>query len=156
MSRTFFATLVAASFLGLLLADRRGTSADVKARPQLVGVENAVKPFSQWTGTLKDEKLRPAAPANGTIDNARDFAKLWKAWMGDKPVPAVDFKLELVLVGTAGPGYDLVLLPYLDKDGDLTVSAWSRLKGEAGFGYQIVTIDRTDIKSVNGKGIGVK
>jgi hypothetical protein len=114
-----------------------------------------MKAYSQWTGTVKDEAARRAAPSAGYITSAAEFQQLWKAWMGKEPVPEIDFQLGLVVVGTSGSGYNVVLLPYLNK-GDLKVWAWSELTGTAGFGYQILTLDRRDIRTINGKRIASK
>src|SRR4051794_31612809 len=74
------------------------------AAPAQEGKGKPVKPLQTWGAKLKDVELKKAAPANGFLANAEDFAKLWKAWRGDEKVPEVDFKQNLVLVAmSSGP-----------------------------------------------------
>src|SRR5262249_22867956 len=66
-----------------------------------------VEPLRAWGQIFKEEEkelLRKEAPASGYIDNEKDWARLWKAWRGNEKLPAVDFKKELIIVGTSeGP-----------------------------------------------------
>src|SRR5262245_60040084 len=51
-----------------------------------------------WMGSIDDEKLAKEMPETGVITNARDFAKLVKAWQVAEQAPEVDFDKEIVLV----------------------------------------------------------
>ncbi len=116
--------------------------------------ENKKVPILQkWSGMHKDEKLQKESPATGYVTNARSFAKLWMAWRGDEKVPEVNFKDEIVVVGTAAGPNDVTVIPQLDQKGNLAILARASLVEGSGFGYQLVVIKRAGIKTIKGKEI---
>jgi hypothetical protein len=125
--------------------------ADLATAPAQKGKGNPVKPLQSWQGKLKDEALRKAAPSSGLIARAKDFEDLWKAWRGSEKVPQVDFQKELALIMTAGGPNRVTIMTALDEKGNLKATGIATLIGGPGFGYQIITVSRAGIRTVNGK-----
>lgn len=110
-----------------------------------------VKVIETWSGKLKDVSLRDKfAPKTDFIADAEAWKKLWQAWRAGEDVPQVDFTQSLVLVGTA-PGPNAAnLRPRLDENGGVKFVVFSTKIGGPGFGYQLMQIDRSGVKSING------
>src|SRR5262249_32065108 len=112
-------------------------------------------PNRDWGAIINDDNLKKLAPKDGLITNAKEFAKLWKAWRKDEKTPEINFEKEFVLVTLAiGPNRSSISAT-LD-DGKLTVRAVQTLKAGPGFGYSIATFNRKGIKTVNGKDLPAK
>ena len=109
--------------------------------------------LQKWSGMHKDEKLQKESPSTGYVSNAKSFAKLWMAWRPNDKVPEVDFKEEIVVIGTAAGPNDVTLIPQLDKKGNLAILVRGTLVEGTGFGYQMVVIKRAGIKTIKGKEI---
>jgi hypothetical protein len=133
-------TLVA----GLLLA------CWLSAAPAQAPKGKRVEPLQTWQDYVKDGTLYKAGPANHLIANPKDWEALWKAWRGDEKVPAVDFQKELVLVVSAA-GNRCSIVATLEENGNLRIQTQSTLLIAPGFGYQLGTIPRAGIKTINGK-----
>jgi hypothetical protein len=127
---------------GLVLAALFATEAHAQKK--------AVPLTKQWKGSVEDEKLQKGAPEFITNDKALE--KLWKSWKVEGKVPMVDFKKEIVVVGTGG-GSKLNLSASLDENGDLTVLGATTLDFVPGFRYVIATLNREGVKSVNKKAV---
>lgn len=110
-----------------------------------------LKAAQHWGGILNDDASIKDAPKTGFLTTQEAFEKLWDAWGLDGKAPKVDFKKQLIFVQLAiGPnipatGYSL------DKKGNLTASSTQTGLGGFGFGYGIDVLDRTGIKSYQGK-----
>ena len=102
---------------------------------------------------MKDAALMKAAPANNVIANTKDWEALWKAWRGDEKVPAVDFRKELVLVAKVGGPNNCGIVATLEENGNLKVLTQSTLLYGPGFGYQLGTVPRAGLKTINGKAV---
>ena len=109
-----------------------------------------LKPTNTWTGSVDDEKLAKAMPENGVITNAKDFAKLVKAWKVADKVPDVNFDKEIVLVARTA-GSKLTLKASLDEKGDLKALGLATRDLRKGFRYVIISVPKEGVKTVNGK-----
>ena len=119
--------------------------------------DQEIKPTEQFSGTNKLNPLRSMAPKNGVILDNAAFQNLWAAWQPTKPLPSVDFKNHFVIVEIVdGPNNVFTNKMILSNSGDLKYAvASTRMAGE-GFGYVMLIIPKTGIKSVNGKPITEK
>lgn len=110
-----------------------------------------VKAIETWSGKLKDDSLRDKfAPTTEFIADAEAWQKLWQAWRAGEEVPEIDFKRNLILVGTA-PGPNAAnMRPQIDEQGAVKFIVFSTKIGGPGFGYQLMQIDRDGVKSING------
>src|SRR5262249_38775500 len=119
------------------------------ARPERKGEEppaavppGQVEPLAEWSGVLRDDKLRKEAPKDPWITDRAAWAKLWRAWRKEEKVPAVDFRKELVLVFTAhGPNQPVLVLTR-NARGDVTMAQGGTLLPGRGFGYLIWKVKR--------------
>ena len=114
--------------------------------------DQEVNVVQKITGKIADPKLASARPDSGVIDNDSDWKKLWMAWRPNEPVQNVDFENHLVLVETApGPNTVFANILKLTDQGDLKYETASSRMGGPGFGYLIMVVPSTGIKTVNGK-----
>jgi hypothetical protein len=133
------------------------------ASPASAGTEfkaTGIKVANQWVVGQTDLKLTEAPgdvlddKANhvryGVLDNAGDFAKLWKAWRKDEP-PKVDFATQFVLVLAQPENAKVEFAAALDDAGNLALSGSSTERSPNGMTYVIAVIDRAGVKAVNGK-----
>ena len=115
----------------------------------------ALKPVQHWGGLIKESGKKSAAPkarfGAGYLSNQDAFEKLFEAWgLKEKP-PKIDFKKQIVFVQTSeGPNLPKAFYT-LDAAGKLTADFKQTDKGGPGFGYSIDVLDRTGIKSYQGK-----
>jgi hypothetical protein len=117
------------------------------------GAKNkALKPTQQWSGSVEDESLRQLAPGTGVITDAKTFGRLWQGWKAGEQLPAVDFRSELVLVATTS-GSRLQVGARLSDGGDLKVLGMATQDFRPGFRYQILTIPRDGVKTVDGRAL---
>ncbi|MFO0804069.1 MAG: hypothetical protein U0791_13225 [Gemmataceae bacterium] len=107
------------------------------------------KPTVDLFASVADEKLKEATPANGVVSTQKEWESLAKAWNIEK-APKVDFTKELLVVGT-WRGSQFKLVPKVSDAGDLTIQAAGTKDLRPGFRYRIVSVDRSKIKTVNGK-----
>jgi hypothetical protein len=113
--------------------------------------QDALKPVQHWGGLVKESGKKPAAPKAGYLSNKDAFEKRWDAWGLKDKAPKIDFKKQIVLVQTCeGPNLPRAFYA-LDAAGKLTAQAKCTEKGGPGFGYSIDVLDRTGIKSYQGK-----
>lgn len=132
MLRTTFALFVAALVLAPLSADE----------------PKEKKPTVELGGSIDDETLQKAMPANGVIASQKAWDALAKAW-SIKDAPKIDFTKELLIVGT-WRGSSFGLRPML-KDGDLSVSGFGTKDLRPGFRWKVQTFPREGVKTVQGK-----
>ena len=138
MVRMMLTGLVVLSLLMLAMVQ----SVEAKATP-IKGTELA-------KGSLDDETLAKAAPANEMITTEKDLEKLWKAWkLGDK-MPTVDFKKEIVFVSTT-VGSRLSPSVSLDDKGNLNLLALATRDIRPGFRYVVISVPLEGVKTINGK-----
>ena len=109
-----------------------------------------LKATNTWMGSIDDEKLAREMPENGVITNAKDFAKLVKAWKVAEKVPEVNFDKEVVLVAKT-VGSKLTLNASLDEKGDLKALGLATRDLRPGFRYVIISVPKAGVKTVNGK-----
>ncbi len=119
--------------------------------------EKPVKAVKEWKGKFlakEDEPLMKEAPKSGYLTDQKSWGKLWKAWRGKEELPRLDFEKQLVLVGAAECGRNTIGADFkLDDKGDLKGGFMATEIGGPGFVYVIVVVDRSDIKTYNGKAI---
>jgi hypothetical protein len=106
------------------------------------------KPTVELSGSIDDEALQKEMPANGVIVSQKGYDALAKAW-GIKDAPKVDFAKEILVVGTWKGSVFSVKATV--KDGDLTVSGGGTKDLRPGFRWQVKSITREGIKTVQGK-----
>jgi hypothetical protein len=112
------------------------------------------KPTVDLYGKVAEERAKDLPP-DGVIVSQKAWEKLAEAW-GIKDAPKVDFTKEfLVVVSTISEGSRLVWLeePELNR-GDLTlpsILAVTADLGPLGFVYNIRSVSRDGVKTVNGK-----
>ncbi|MEO1999330.1 MAG: hypothetical protein ABGZ17_29145 [Planctomycetaceae bacterium] len=110
--------------------------------------------IKQWAGRSRDSDGRRHAPKNSVVDSKTQWDKLWAAWKPGGPLPEVDFRRQLVLVGTA-PGPNRVFLrALLDASGDVKLLVASTKIGGPGFGFAMILVERKGLKTVDGQPIG--
>lgn len=115
----------------------------------------AVKAAEEIRGKFEDDKDLPkmkAAPKDLVIADAATFGKLWTEWKGNAVAPKIDFKKQLVMVGTTQCAANRVFGNFsVTEAGDLRGVFGSTLIGGPGFAWVMYVIDREGIKTVNGK-----
>ena len=109
----------------------------------------ADKPTVDLFASVADEKLKESAPANGVVATQKDWEKLAKAW-GIENAPKVDFTKEMLIVGTHR-GSQFKLTPKVDDKGNLTLLSAGTKDLRPGFRYRVLSIDRSNLKTVGGK-----
>ncbi len=107
-----------------------------------------VKFTKEWKGSVADESKQKGAPE--VITSAKALEKLWADWKIDGKAPEVDFKKEIVVIGTTR-GSRLNLSARLDDKGDLSVGGLATSDFGEGFRYIIATVPREGVKTVNKK-----
>ena len=136
LASAFAAAVATVGFAG----DKKEVPKDKKDAPKLT-----VDLF----GSLDDEKLQNAAPANGVIASAKTWEKLALAW-GIKDPAKVDFDKEILVLATT-VGSKLNLSTRLDDKGDLKVLGLATRDLRPGFRYAIKSVSKDGVKTVNGK-----
>lgn len=104
-----------------------------------------------WTGQSSNRDLRGQAPPSGAIVDDESWAKLWKAWQDDKPVPDVNFAEHLVIVATVYGPNRMTGKPQIEDDGNVRALFAHTLLDGPGFGFIMVQVPRQGIKTINGK-----
>jgi hypothetical protein len=117
-----------------------------------VTAADTVETTEMGSGKIRDEGVRKLAPESGFIADAESWEKVWTAWRPGEVVPKVDFREELILVGTV-PGPNLVILNPKMESGDVNFVVGGTKIGGPGFGYRFVKIPKAGVKTVNGKPI---
>ena len=117
--------------------------------PKSVGVDpKAEKPRVALSGDIADVGLMLQAPANRVIASQKQWDVLVKEW-AIKDAPKVDFTKELLVVGTwRGSSFDVI--PTV-ANGDLIVTTKGTDDRREGFRWKIVSVNRGEIKTVDGK-----
>ena len=109
-----------------------------------------------WDGVLANRNLVKESPEKGVVVDAEAWVKMWKAWRGKEPVPAIDFDKQLAIILTV-PGANKITAPELrlDRDGNLKVPlpVSTLLPDDGRVGYMILLINRAGVNSVNGRSI---
>src|SRR5262249_1173386 len=108
---------------------------------------------ADWSGYVLDSKLRAAAPAvDHVVRDATTWQKQWNAWNGDRELPKVNFKEEMLFVFTAlGPNIPWLKLHHCE--GNVGGTIGRTCKGGPGIGYRIVKVPQKEIKSFFGRPI---
>jgi hypothetical protein len=122
--------------------------------PGLAQVKD-VKAADEIRGKFTDDKDLPKMKAlgnSGVIADEKEFAKLWKEWKGDAPLPKIDFKKQFAIGATTLCAANSVSGSFaLSPEGDLKSQFRSTLIGGPGFAWVIYVIDREGVKTVGGK-----
>ena len=135
---------------------QRATLSLVDSLRRVVEDENAafkrVEKIKAWIGHLDDKQLTELVPADGFLTSQDEWKTLWEKWRPGKRLPDVDFKQQVVLVSLGGP-YPVELEPRLNDQGELKVASSPRHAPKRGYGYGIAVVQRTGVKTINGKAI---
>ena len=106
--------------------------------------------LKEWRGDNPNEVLSKDAPK--FVANSKDLEKLWKAWDIKEKIPEVDFAKEIILIATTR-GSRLNLKATLDEKGDLQLLGIATRDLGQGFRYVIISVNKTGIKTIEGKAI---
>ncbi len=106
--------------------------------------------LKEWRGDNPNEVLSKDAPK--FVANSKDLEKLWKAWDIKEKIPKVDFAKEIILIATTR-GSRLNLKATLDEKGDLQLLGIATRDLGPGFRYVIISVNKTGIKTIEGKAI---
>jgi hypothetical protein len=116
--------------------------------PPLQAAGQEIKPLKEWRGRMAPA-LQWTHPARGILINQEEVDRLWAAWrISDKP--AVDFKTQLLLVGTCTCSH-ITLHPRLDDKGDLTVGVTMTKDLTEDAAYVIFLVPRQGVRTIKGK-----
>ncbi len=111
----------------------------------------------KFSGKVADAELKALHPFSGTIVDANRWKELWTAWRPDQAVPQIDFQTELVIVNIArGPNTVFANTLKIDDQSNLKFEVASTRMAGPGFGYLIMVIPKSGIKSVNGVALDAK
>ena len=152
MKVTILTILTCAFSASLAPAEPDKPKDDQAVKPAL----KSITPIQEWRGGFPnqaDEPLMQEAPQCGYIASQAVWAKLWKAWRREEPLPKVDFTKELIMVGVTRGANQISGGFRVDEHGELRGGFGSTARGGAGFAYLILLIDRTGIKTYQGKSI---
>lgn len=106
--------------------------------------------LKEWRGDNPNEGLAKDSPK--FVANSKDLEKLWKAWDIKEKIPEVDFAKEIILIATTR-GSRLNLKATLDEKGDLQLLGIATRDLRPGFRYVIISVNKTGIKTIEGKAI---
>ena len=106
--------------------------------------------LKEWRGDNPNEELSKDAPK--FVANSKDLEKLWKAWDIKEKIAEIDFAKEILLVETTR-GSRLNLKATLDEKGDLQLLGLATRDLRPGFRYVIISVNKTGIKTIEGKAI---
>ena len=111
--------------------------------------EQEIKPLKEWQGRI-DRGLQKAKPARGFISSQAELDRLWTAWQipGDKP--PVDFKAQVLLVGTCNCSR-IWLSPLLNDQGNLNPQVIVTKDLREDTAYIVVLIPRRGVRTIAGK-----
>lgn len=136
------------TFLFVLLILCVGTVSESRARAE----DKKVEPVKVWAGLLDEKKLTELAPAKGYVTSEAALKKVWETWRPGEKLPEVDFTKQVVLVNLCGmypPKYELKVT----AEGDLKVVVIPLVPPRRGYGYGIAVVERSGLKTINGKAI---
>ena len=100
--------------------------------------------------------LHAQSPASGYVASAEAWAKLWQAYRGDEPVPAVDFRYELILVASGRDLNRITVCPEVNSWGNVRLSYQSTclaFSKTTRFHYHFGTVYRGELRTVAGQPI---
>ncbi len=120
--------------------------------------EHTVKPSKNLiTGLVDGEEVEELAPPHGFVATKVEFEKLWKAWLLEDKVPAVDFQSSLVVVATSreGPIKEAVLVD-AKKTGDMKIRVKLEARPRARPCTSCSRSSRAGIKTIEGEAIADK
>lgn len=123
---------------------------DIRAQSTSDSAPKVLTPIQQWSGRSRDSGGKRHRPPGGFIADADSWQRLWQAWRDTETCPDVDFDRHLVLVGTVDGPNRVFLRASLDEKGDVRLLVAGTEIAGPGFGYAMMKVDRTGVKSVNG------
>ena len=115
-----------------------------------------LRPRATWWATLGSAELRKQAPSSGVVADSATWARLWKSWRGREPLPAVDFTKDMILVATAPGPNRMSLQAITDGEGDVRIVPGGVGMAGRGFGYAMIEVSRSGLRTVNGAPIDDK
>lgn len=117
-----------------------------------VEADERVPVIRRFSGNVADLNLLMLSPRSSIITSQEQWKTLWSQWRPDEELFPVDLNKVLVLVETT-PGPNQIFSNLLERDskGDLDYELAASEKAGAGFGYLIMVVDKSGIKSIRGK-----
>ncbi len=106
-------------------------------------------PVVRISGSIPDEKMLDKAPPHGVVVSAKGWDALAANWGIKEKSSSIDFSKTIFAVGTTR-GSNLKVSAKV-TDGDLKVSSISTPSTAAGFRYELVSVPREGVKTVNGQ-----
>jgi hypothetical protein len=100
-------------------------------------------------GNVPDEKLAEKAPPSGVIVSAKTWDTVAAAWGLTPKSSTIDWNKTIFAVATTR-GSNLKVTTKV-TDGDLKITSTSTRDLRAGFRYELVSVPREGIKTVNGQ-----
>ena len=113
-------------------------------------LSDELKPIRQWKGLHPDLALKDLCPENSLITDSEQLKKIWQLWRPDEDVPKIDFQSDGILVATVRGPNQMLINGLKVENGDLQFTTGSTRMAGPGFGYLLIQIPRTGIKSVIG------
>ena len=110
--------------------------------------DTPLKATKEYKGRVSHELAR--AVKEPYIAGPKAFAKLWKDWKIEGKMPAIDWKKEIVLVGTSG-GSSMGLSASVDDKGDLKTVSFGTDDIRPDSAYRIIVVPSKGVKAINGK-----
>ena len=120
------------------------------------GASTLVPPQQSWDGIIQNRNLLKESPPEGFIVEANAWEKMWQGWRPKEKPPAMDFEKQMAIILTVrGPNKISAPELRIDDKGNLKVPlpVSTLLPDDGRIGYKIIIIDRSGVKSVNGRSL---
>jgi hypothetical protein len=119
----------------------------VLALAGVAALAEGLKPTKEFRGRVSNELA--LAAKDGYVAGPRAWARLWKDWKIEGKLPKIDWKNEVVLIGTSN-GSRLSLNARLEM-GDLRLSVFGTDDLRPDSGFHIIVVPSKGVKTINGK-----
>ncbi|MGK2856003.1 MAG: hypothetical protein ACSLFQ_02225 [Thermoanaerobaculia bacterium] len=114
---------------------------------ELIPMRN-VELLRQWRGRVSLENAHQFPPWVGDQETLKT---VWAGLGAQEPLPRIDFKTELVLVGVVRSGLVTFMQPVLDDKGDLKRNLVATPDAPSFRSYAVAVIAREGIRSIDGE-----
>lgn len=115
-----------------------------------------VEAYRTWQGIATDSNLLAVRPPTGWVADRETWAALWTAWRGEDPLPTLDFRTSIVLVGWVPGPNRARLSAFRDAHGHVVTRVLGTRKGGPGFGYVLWAVSRESLRSVDGQPVATE
>jgi len=111
----------------------------------------SVRIYKQWTGYIEDGKAPSLAlPPKGYVMDEETWTELWHAWRPTEEVPEVNFRNEIVLVGSLPNKSRVYVRASMTEEGAVTMSI-NGSGNTTGLCYSFAKVMRAGLTSINGE-----